>query len=102
MVKGDCPCGGEKCKEGFGWIWRTADLALNAHRGDTWAAPCPDWPDEQRVFVTEVERYLPPAPEGITMEQLLHYLKESRASRQASSGWVKSESAAERSKGGWN
>tara|TARA_A100001391_G_scaffold205043_2_gene203139 strand:+ start:481 stop:783 length:303 start_codon:yes stop_codon:yes gene_type:complete len=99
MVQGDCSCNGTVCKEGFGWIWKTADLALNAHRGDMWAEPCEHYPPENMVEIEGVGK-IPPAPEGLPMKHLLTYLKNRKGARRAQGGWHSSELAMEGKR--WN
>ena len=37
---GDCGCGGQNCREGWGWAWKARDLNMLGHRGSLWAEPC--------------------------------------------------------------
>ena len=78
---GDCGCKGEGCSNGFGWVWNNRDLGHTVHRGQIWATPCPQWPKEKRVMDPEKGHWRPPAPPGITEENMHRYLQAEWASK---------------------
>ena len=64
---GDCPCGGSKCREGWGWEFKAIDLNMSGHRGSLWAVACED--NDKLEFDPTTGNITAPPPLGVNDEE---------------------------------
>ena len=64
---GDCPCGGDQCREGWGWEFKARDLNMAGHRGSLWAVACPS--NDKVVFDPVTGEINAPPPMGVNAEE---------------------------------